>query len=590
MNTDDPKFTAHLLGELDELTTAERAEIEALIRADAQVAAEAAETQALAALLRRELQGEETQPLTPAQRATVLAATACGARLEKAKVVPFPRRFNVLSAIAACLIVGVSIAFIFQAFDAEKATLDATAANKAPSGMTIALDPQPASPADLAKSPVVVPVVGEAGLKVADTLPPTDVKGLVAQRPPPTPQMPPPKTGNGQSPPPPEQTLTATPTVADGERKFLAGTRPDPELAGNAAVTGAYPRPKLAAPPPANGPAGKGGKTPPTARDQLASFDANRSDALRDYRPRYEGGPEKSGALLSPAVRASAKASEAIPDNAFLTVREHPLSTFGIDVETASYALVRDFLNEGQLPPKSAVRIEELVNHFTYDYPQPKGDAPFSATMEVASCPWTPAHRLVRIGLKGREIANDKLAAIAKNVSIEVEFNPAQVSDYRLIGYEKRLLAKEDSRHDKKSAREIVSGRTVTALYEIVPRGKDAPKTAALKYQTPAAQKTATFNELLTLKLRYQAPAGETSKLLEFPLTDTGAKWEKSSRDFRFAAAVAGGGLLLRDSPQRGTATWSSIHKLAVESKGRDATGERAEFIALLEKAQALQR
>ena len=188
---------------------------------------------------------------------------------------------------------------------------------------------------------------------------------------------------------------------------------------------------------------------------------------------------------------------------------------------------------------------------------------------------------------------------IAKDVKIQVEFNPAHVAAYRLIGYEKRLLAKEDFNDDKKDAGEIGAGHTVTALYEVVPAGKAVPqgKVDALKYQPGGAEKDKAQNandkispEMLTLKLRYKAPDGDVSKLLEFPLTDSGAVWEKSSRDFRFAAAVAGYGMLLRDSPHKGGATWDSIRELAVEGKGEDAAGYRAEFISLLEKARGLAR
>jgi Ca-activated chloride channel family protein len=475
----------------------------------------------------------------------------------------------------------------------------------------------------------------------------------------------------------------------------------------------------------------------------------------------------------------------AITDNAFLPAHENPLSTFSIDVDTASYAIVRRFLNRQQLPPKGAVRIEELLNYFTYDYPQPQGDAPFSATMEVAACPWTPEHRLVRIGLKGREIAKDQrpasnlvflidvsgsmqpenklpllkqslallidqlgaedqvaiavyagssgcvlepthdkremraalqkleaggstnggsglqlayrlaeksfikggtnrvilatdgdwnvgitkqddllnlikrkaksgvfltvlgvgmdnlkdtmlvkladsgngnyayldtlleakkvlvdqlsgtLVTIAKDVKIQIEFNPAQVGAYRLIGYEKRILAKEDFNDDKKDAGEIGAGHTVTALYEVVPVGQQLvalqKPVDPLKYQpslskpvpvtepaAPAATPAPVSNELLTLKLRYKEPEGDTSKLVEFPLTDRGTDWAKSSRDFRFAAAVAGYGMLLRDSPYKGEATWSAVREWAQEGKGADASGYRTEFLALLEKAKAL--
>ncbi len=804
MKTDDPKFTAHILGELDDITPAERAEIEALIRADADAAAEAAETQALAALLRRELQGEEAQPLTAAQRAKVLAATAPGARVEKAKVVPFPRRLTVLSAIAACLIVGVSIALIFQAMEADKAAVQRSiTTNETQPGPTIMLDATPEPPTEPPLAAPQLAAVAKSVLKPADALMPADGKDLLAQQPHldelriPAPEL-------AKSIPAPGRELAAA-------KQPLAPPPPGSIAAADLDLSGGHP-----GGPPAGlaGRAGGSARTEPAKpaspalAGRFAQFDSgkamalnkeavrplragdysdagnykkksDRSDAVRDSRHR-DGEVSKPSLDLRPSDPGNTEAYDAITDNAFLTVAQAPLSTFSIDVDTASYAIVRRFLNGQQLPPKGAVRIEELLNYFTYDYPQPQGDAPFSATMEVAACPWTPAHRLVRIGLKGREIAKDKrpasnlvflidvsgsmqpanklpllkqslgllidqlgeedrvamvvyagssgcvlqpthdkaemrlaldrleaggstngasgiqlayelakkgfikggtnrvilatdgdwnvgvtnhsdlfelitkqaksgvfltvlgfgmgnlkdamlvkladkgngnyayldtvleakkvlveqftgtLVTIAKDVKIQVEFNPAQVSGYRLIGYEKRLLAKEDFNDDQKDAGEIGAGHTVTALYEIVPAGKDVPDAAkvdALKYQAPAADKSEIKNlkseispELLTLKLRYKAPDGDVSKLLEFPLTDAGATWEKSSRDFRFAAAVAGYGMLLRDSPHKGTVTWSAIHELAVEGQGDDATGYRAEFIALLEKAKSLQR
>ncbi|MEA3208955.1 MAG: Ca-activated chloride channel [Chthoniobacter sp.] len=519
-------------------------------------------------------------------------------------------------------------------------------------------------------------------------------------------------------------------------------------------------------------------------------------------------GEEDAGKSLGEIRRAreagNTEAYDAITDNAFLAVHGNPLSTFSIDVDTASYANVRRFLNQQRLPPKGAVRIEELINYFDYDYPQPEGDAPFSATMEVATCPWQPEHRLVRIGLKGREIARDRrpasnlvflidvsgsmqpanklpllkkslgllvdqltpedtvsiavyagasgcvleptnkkseirralnklesggstngasgiqlayqlaersfikgganrvilatdgdfnvgvtnqselveliekkaksgvfltvlgfgmdnlkdstlekladkgngnyayidtllegkkvlvdqmsgtLVTIAKDVKIQVEFNPAQVAAYRLIGYENRMLKKEDFNDDTKDAGEIGAGHTVTALYEVVPAGKDAPGSPAvdpLKYQRAAKERAeaeraveetirrideeaaianrrvsgeppqpSASGEMLTLKLRYKAPDGDTSKLLEFPLTDDGRTWERSSRDFRFAAAVASFGMLLRESPHKGAANWNSTLELAVEGKGDDRNGYRAEFVGLLERAKAAAR
>ncbi len=834
MNTDDPKFTAHSLGELDELTAAERAEIEALIRADATAAAEAAETQALAALLRRELQGEEAQPLTAAQRATVLAATAPGAAGEKAKVIAFPNRLTWLSAIAACLIVGVSIALIFRAFDAGKPAHSTASVHQPRPGPTITLphEPEPAASPEPVVPDVSAPPNGDGKSSDART---AENQALIARQlhtsPPPmsAPQLATPS----QSPllarmakAPASAPVTSKPITDETQVSAvqsaptkLAGSAAEPTALANAAApsdeggqfalqapaakTAAGRSPQtdslsLHADPSSvvvaeahrgagqglamggHGGAGKSDKTKSAMTGTSGNLQGVGLHDGRSDRRHEKDAAEKPDAELRQRASANTESFDPITDNAFLAVRENPLSTFSIDVDTASYAIVRRFLNERQLPPKGAVRIEELLNYFTYDYPQPQGDAPFSATMEVATCPWTPAHRLVRIGLKGREIAKDKrpasnliflidvsgsmqpanrlpllkqslgllidqlgeedrvgivvyagssgcvlqpthdkaemrlaldrleaggstngasgielayqlakkgfikggtnrvilatdgdwnvgvtnqsdltemitkqaksgvfltvlgfgmgnlkdamlvklagkgngnyayldtlleakkvlveqfsgtIVTIAKDVKIQVEFNPAQVSGYRLIGYEKRLLAKEDFHDDQKDAGEIGAGHTVTALYEIVPAGKDVPASAkvdALKYQTPAAenpetrnQKPETSPELMTLKLRYKAPDGDASKLLEFPLTDTGATWEKSTRDFRFAAAVAGYGMLLRDSPHKGDATWSAIHELAVEGKGEDTTGYRAEFISLLEKAKSLQK
>ena len=499
------------------------------------------------------------------------------------------------------------------------------------------------------------------------------------------------------------------------------------------------------------------------------------------------GEPDDFGAERAYRFRqqpGNTEAYDAISDNAFLPVKDQPLSTLSIDVDTASYANVRRFLTSGSLPPKGAVRIEEMLNYFTYDYPQPAGDAPFSATMDVAACPWTPEHRLVRIGLKGRDLArserpntnlvflidvsgsmnepnklplvkeslrllidqlddrdqvaiavyagasgtvleptrdkaqmraaldrlqaggstngaggiqlayelaarsfikggtnrvilatdgdfnvgitdqsalvelitrkaqsgvflsvlgygmgnlkdstlekladkgngnygyidtlaeakktlvqqmNGTLYTIAKDVKIQVEFNPAQASGYRLIGYENRLLAKEDFNDDKKDAGEIGAGHMVTALYEVVPVGGEVPAGTlpvdALKYSAESASKPAAkaaqivagkasgFAEMLTLKLRYKKPDGDVSKKLEFPLTDRGETWEKSSPDFRWAAAVASFGMLLRDSPHKGMATWDATLEMAREGKGDDSTGYREECLTLMERAKSI--
>ncbi len=462
-----------------------------------------------------------------------------------------------------------------------------------------------------------------------------------------------------------------------------------------------------------------------------------------------------------------------LTDNPFLEADPNPLSTFSIDVDTASYANVRRFLDSATPPPKDAVRIEEMVNYFNYDYASPGGDTPFSSHVEVAGCPWNPDHRLARIGLKGWEMEQDErpasnlvflldvsgsmipnnklplvvealkllvdqlderdriaiavyagasglvlpstscddkeailgaldqlrsggstnggagiqlaydtavanyldggvnrvilatdgdfnvgttnsggltrliedkaksgvflsvlgfgmgnikdstletladkgngnyayidtlkearkvlvdemggtLVTIAKDVKIQVEFNPAQVAAYRLIGYENRLLAAQDFNDDTKDAGEIGAGHTVTALYEIVPAGVaiDLPDIDPLRYQTPEDWERATSSdELFTLKLRYKQPDGDTSSKLVFHVEDTGCSYAGASTDFKFAASVAAFGMILRDSPHKGTATYDAILELAGEGRGRDAHGYRAEFIELVKKARSL--
>ena len=482
------------------------------------------------------------------------------------------------------------------------------------------------------------------------------------------------------------------------------------------------------------------------------------------------------------------------PENPFELVASNPLSTFSIDVDTASYANIRRFLvQNNQLPPPAAVRIEEMINYFRYDYRQPEGDVPFSVTTEVATCPWNTEHRLVRVGLKGKEIAREKrpvsnlvflldvsgsmqdsnklplvresmkllvrelsendrvaivvyagasgmvldsttgdqkdlivgaidqlqaggstngagglqqaydvamqhfikggtnrvilatdgdfnvgitdrgelvklieekaksgvflttlgfgmgnlkdatleqladkgngnyayidtltegrkvlveelsgtLVTIAKDVKVQIEFNPAEVASYRLIGYENRRLAAEDFNNDKKDAGEIGAGHTVTALYELVPSRINARENSAagstagqassgtqagvdpLRYQKPAAAKldltdAANTGELFTLKLRYKQPDGDTSKLIEHPLKDSGKAYRDASGDFKFAASVAGFGMALRHSQYRGTITLDGIKELAGEGRSFDPGGYRSEFMTLIEKAQAL--
>lgn len=462
-----------------------------------------------------------------------------------------------------------------------------------------------------------------------------------------------------------------------------------------------------------------------------------------------------------------------IAENNFKTVSESPLSTFSIDVDAASYSNMRRYINKGELPPADAIRTEELINYFSYDYPQPTGNDPVKITTEVGACPWNVKHRLVRIGLKAKEIPTDKLPVsnlvflidvsgsmygpqrlglvqsslkllvnnlrdedrvaivvysgsageklpstsgsdkqkireaideltaggstaggagiklaykmakqnfvkggnnriilctdgdfnvgvssdegleklieqerksgvfltvlgygmgnykdskmqvlaekgngnhayidnlqeanrvlvnefgatmhtVAKDVKLQIEFNPSQVQAYRLIGYESRLLKDEDFNNDAKDAGEMGAGHTVTAFYEVVPAGIKSDFTGKvddLKYQKtkPAPAVTNNSKELLTVKLRYKAPDGNTSKKIEQPLIDD--KKEKVSSDFRFASAVAMFGQLLRDSDFKGDVTYDKVISLAKTSLDNDEKGYRREFIRLAETAEGL--
>jgi len=462
-----------------------------------------------------------------------------------------------------------------------------------------------------------------------------------------------------------------------------------------------------------------------------------------------------------------------IEENKFRSVADRPLSTFSIDVDTASYSNVRRFLNEGRLPPADAVRVEELINYFHFDYPDRTDGAPFGIATEVAPCPWNTRHRLALIGVQAKRInpaktpprnlvflldvsgsmapperlplvktamkmlvdtlrAEDRVAivtyagtsgvalpstrgdrhaviedaisslnangstngaagiqlayeiaaenfvkgginrvilatdgdfnvgvtsiaeltrmieekrstgvflsvlgvgtdnlkdatmerladkgngnyayldslteahrllvreasstfvTVAKDVKIQVEFNPATVGAYRLVGYENRRLQSRDFNDDSRDAGELGSGHTVTALYEIVPPGEaiGEPGVDPLKYQqiVPPAHVPVASTELMTVKVRYKQPDGDRSALVAVPVA---GRETASARNLSFAAAVAEFGMLLRESPYRSDATWADAARLARAYRGEDPDGYRAEFVRLIELAGALDR
>ena len=185
------------------------------------------------------------------------------------------------------------------------------------------------------------------------------------------------------------------------------------------------------------------------------------------------------------------------------------------------------------------------------------------------------------------------LFTIAKDVKLQVEFNPAKVQAYRLIGYENRMLAKEDFNDDKKDAGELGSGHTVTALYEVIPAGVKSEflkNVDTLKYQgnLVAFSKSAQTDELLTVKFRYKKPTADESKLLEYPVKENQLSLESTSDNFRFAAAVAEFGMLLRNSEFKSKASFNNVLMLAGRSKGLDEEGYRSEFIQLVKSAQLI--
>ena len=271
----------------------------------------------------------------------------------------------------------------------------------------------------------------------------------------------------------------------------------------------------------------------------------------------------------------------------------------------ASYAIVQRFINDGLLPPKDSVRIEEMINYFTYNYPRPKLDELFSIDVEVAGCPWADSHRLVRIGFRGREIANPVVkkdvaqqldgtpVTIAREVKIQVEFNSAMVASRRLMGYDKRMLRK-DFNNDEIDAGEIAAGHMVTALYEVVPVGGAAspsvPPVDPLKYSVPPENARSNSSEMLTVKLRYKKPESDKSELLERAVVDDGKQFANASADFKFAVAVAEFGMLLRDSEFKGSGTLGAVLQWAQEGKSADPNGYRAGFLELVRKAQVLKR
>lgn len=303
---------------------------------------------------------------------------------------------------------------------------------------------------------------------------------------------------------------------------------------------------------------------PAEIADAVATFSAG---AERAPAMRQTVAVSSSALVAPPRVVRSGR-----PDAGFLRTADAPRSVLVPRFDPAGYARLRASLEAGERPGAGVVQIEDLINHFASGDVAPTDEAPVAADLEVAAAPWNPAHRLVRIGLRARAATGPAgtQAVAVRGTRFRVEFNPARVASYRLIGYETRPA--ESGADD---GADLQTGQRVTALYEIVPaKGPLAPD-----------------GELLTLRVDYRLPEEGTDRGLDLALRDGGVAFAEASADFKFAAAVAGFGLLLQDSPFKGDASYDDVVVWAeaglAEATPR-ATGpvgsDRPDFIRLVRR------
>jgi hypothetical protein len=266
----------------------------------------------------------------------------------------------------------------------------------------------------------------------------------------------------------------------------------------------------------------------------------------------------------------------------FVSVISRPRSSVPLVVNSAAYLDVRRSINAGLLPPRESVRIEGMINHFPYEYPQPNAGESFSLNLDVVTCPWEPTHRLVRVGLTG----NQAIAARADS-NIEVEFNPRRVASYRLIGYDRQKTESQGPNEGNVGSVSMAAGYTLTTFYEVVLVKRVATATYA---QTPRISEDAS-EPLLTAKLQLKTRDNEVAvRLIQRTVSDTEFDFAVASSDLKFAAAVAEFGMILRDSEYKGNGSLQQVLQWAQQGKGADVNGYRADFIELVRKAQALKK
>ena len=266
----------------------------------------------------------------------------------------------------------------------------------------------------------------------------------------------------------------------------------------------------------------------------------------------------------------------------FVSVMSRPRSSVPLVVNSASYLDIRRSIDAGLLPARESVRIEGMINHFPYEYPQPTAGEPFSLNLDVVTCPWEPTHRLVRIGLKGHQDV-----AVRADSRIEVEFNPRRVASYRLIGYDRQKTETQNSNEDNVGSHPMGAGYTLTTLYEVVPLKRVG---TAARTQMPTVAGEA-FEPLLTAKLQLKTRGNDAAVgLIQRALSDSGFDFAAAPSDLKFAAAVAEFGMILRDSEYKGNGSLQQVLEWAQQGKGADVNGYRADFIDLVRRAQTLKR
>ncbi len=266
----------------------------------------------------------------------------------------------------------------------------------------------------------------------------------------------------------------------------------------------------------------------------------------------------------------------------FVSAINRPRSSVPLVVNSSSYLDVQRSINAGLLPPRESVRIEGMINHFRYEYPQPAAGEPFSLNLDAMTCPWEPTHRLVRIGLKGH-----RDVPVRADSRIEVEFNPRRVASYRLIGYDRQKTETQNSNDQNVGPYSMAAGYTLTTLYEVVPLTR-AGTAAHTQMSTGAGEAS---EPLLTAKLQINTRGNNAAiGRIQRSLSETGVDFAAAPTDLKFAAAVAEFGMILRNSEYKGTGSLQQVIEWAQQGTGADTNGYRADFTELVRKAQVLRK